>query len=147
MVTEFGMSKQIGPLSLGGGQPGYDGADYRGYGEEMARQVDAEVRQVVATAHARATRVLHAHRDIVEQAARLLVEREVLDADELVELFAGARNSPAGEPPTLPPVSAESAKAAPGPGLVRRERRFRLRSLTAADRPAFASTRRSSRPS
>ena len=96
MVTEFGMSKEIGPLSLGS-QGGYETPDYRGYGDEIARQVDAEVRRVVATAHARACRILEAHRDILERTATLLVEREVLDADELADLFASARHSPAGE--------------------------------------------------
>jgi len=142
MVTEFGMSKEIGPLSLGS-QGGYETPDYRGYGDEIARQVDAEVRRVVATAHARAYRILEAHRDILERTAKLLVEREVLDADELADLFAPARHSPAGEisPPT--PAPAQPAGPPSGGSFLRRARRERLRAWSAAGHPSFAASRRS----
>ena len=141
MVTEFGMSKEIGPLALGSAG-GYEGAEYRGYGDEIARQVDAEVRRVMATAHARACRILEAHRDVLERTAKLLVEREVLEASELAELFEPARRSPAGE---LIEAAAPKVDSAPeGPGLVRRARRERLRNWPLGARPAFASTRRTS---
>jgi cell division protease FtsH len=144
MVTEFGMSKQIGPLSLGG-QPGYEGGDYRGYGDEMGRQVDAEVRQVVAAAHARACRILEAHRDILERTAKLLIEREVLEAGELAELFSEARQRPAADLPVAPALTATTRQESePRLELARRGRRQRLRAWSDATRPAFALVRRSS---
>jgi cell division protease FtsH len=131
MVTEFGMSEQIGPLSLGG--PGYDRSDFRAYGDDTARQVDLEVRRVVALAHARARGILETHRDLLERTARLLLEREVLEAPELDDLLVEVRNSPAGRPPAAPPspqrgdFSALRAPASAG-------RRQRIRAIYAGPR-------------
>jgi cell division protease FtsH len=110
MVTEFGMSEQIGSLSLGG--PGeYERSDSRTYGDETARQVDLEVRRVMALAHSRARAVLETNRKLLEKTARLLLEREVLESPELDQLLAGVRDSPPAELQDgwpVPPLEAPS---------------------------------------
>jgi cell division protease FtsH len=140
MVTEFGMSEQIGPLSLGG--PGeYERSDSRTYGAETARQVDLEVRRVMALAHTRARGVLETNRELLEKTARLLLEREVLESPELDQLLAGVRDWPPAEPRDgwpLPTPEAPSGK----PARSFDRRRQRLRAVYNSHRAPFGLPRR-----
>src|SRR5439155_7210162 len=63
MVTEFGMSRKVGPLVFNGRNAWSDSPDYRSYGERAARRVDDEVRVVVADVHHRARRIVETNRD------------------------------------------------------------------------------------
>jgi cell division protease FtsH len=88
MVAEFGMSESMGPVSFDThsrsrfleAQLGSDRGDYA---EDTARQIDAEVRRLVSDAHARATALLAARRETLDRVARRLLEKEVVEGEEL----------------------------------------------------------------
>jgi cell division protease FtsH len=91
MVTRFGMSDKLGPVALGRSQGGMflgrDIAAERDFSEDTAAAIDAEVGELVAEAHRRATDVLNANRAVLDELAEILVERETVDAEELQELL------------------------------------------------------------
>jgi cell division protease FtsH len=91
MVTEYGMSEIIGPVHHEGQrrspflEPGF--APERGaYAEETARAIDAEVRRIISAAEARARQILEERRDILLRLSERLLEKEVIEGDELREL-------------------------------------------------------------
>ncbi len=90
MVTRFGMSDAIGPVSLDGRPHGptafLEGAG-REYGDELADRVDTEVRKLVDQAQDRASALLAARRPLMDRAAAVLLEREHMDGDELRALI------------------------------------------------------------
>jgi len=93
MVTQYGMSENLGPLTFGHDheQP-FVGRDYgmgQEYSEETARKIDQEIRRVINEAHSTATRVLREHRDDLDTLAGLLVDRETIDKDEFTALLGG----------------------------------------------------------
>jgi cell division protease FtsH len=94
MVTEFGMSEKIGPLSLK--EPdreiflGRDIAQGAGYSESTAELVDGEVKRIVLEAQAKARELLTAHRKFLDDLAAKLIDREILSGEEIDVLFQGA---------------------------------------------------------
>ncbi|QQE66924.1 cell division protein FtsH [Leptolyngbya sp. BL0902] len=92
MVTRFGMSDKLGPVALGRQQGnmflGRDIAAERDFSEETAATIDSEVRSLVDEAYRRAKDVLVGNRHILDQLARMLVDKETVDADELQQLLA-----------------------------------------------------------
>jgi cell division protease FtsH len=93
MVTQYGMSENLGPLTFGHDheQP-FVGRDYgmgQEYSEETAQKIDQEIRRVIDEAHNTATRVLREHRDDLDTLAGLLVDRETIDKEEFAALLAG----------------------------------------------------------
>ncbi|QEO09176.1 ATP-dependent zinc metalloprotease FtsH [Protaetiibacter larvae] len=98
MVTEYGMSANIGAVKLGQSQGevflGRDMGHQRDYSEEVAEKVDVEVRQLIEQAHDEAYRVLSDNRDILDTLARELIEKETLDHNQLAEIFAEVRKLP-----------------------------------------------------
>jgi cell division protease FtsH len=92
MVTEFGMSEKLGPLAFGKHDEmvflGRGIGEQRNYSDDVARQIDDEVRAIIDTAYARAQDVLTRHRDKLDALAAQLVERETLDAAEFEALFS-----------------------------------------------------------
>jgi cell division protease FtsH len=99
MVVEFGMSEDIGPVSvsgerrpllLGGGTVGVS----REVGSALADRIDAEVRRIVVEAEARARALLEAHRDALERVAERLLEQEQLEGEELDALLGTAAVAP-----------------------------------------------------
>ncbi|MCC6485810.1 MAG: ATP-dependent zinc metalloprotease FtsH [Armatimonadetes bacterium] len=93
MVCEFGMSEEIGPLTLGKrhGNPflGRDIMEDRNYSEEVAQKIDMEVRRIIEASYERAVKILEDNRDKVDRIARVLLERETIDADEFRALMEG----------------------------------------------------------
>ena len=93
MVTEWGMSDALGAVNLVGERrgrfidPGVP-AQRGPYSEETARQIDYEVRRIVQGAHDEARRLLSGHRGLLERVTRRLLDREVMDGDELRALMA-----------------------------------------------------------
>lgn len=91
MVTRFGMSDRLGPVALGRQQGnmflGRDIMSERDFSEETAATIDEEVRQLVDTAYERAKKVLVENKHILDQLAKMLVEKETVDAEELQELL------------------------------------------------------------
>jgi cell division protease FtsH len=90
MVCDWGMSS-LGPLSLGGNdEPVFLGRDFQNraeYSEETARRIDAEVEKIVSVGHVRATEILTQHRAVLDHVASELLEREVLDGDEVYDII------------------------------------------------------------
>ncbi|OIH92352.1 ATP-dependent zinc metalloprotease FtsH [Curtobacterium sp. MCBA15_001] len=100
MVTEYGMSQAVGSVKLGSGSSepfvGRDmsGGTGRDYSENIAETVDAETRALLEAAHDEAYQVLNDNRDILDRLAGELLEKETLDAPELVEIFKDVRKLP-----------------------------------------------------
>jgi cell division protease FtsH len=92
MVTEYGMSAELGPLRLG--QPrgevflGRDLAATPDYSDQVAARIDAEVRRLVEDARAVARRIIETNRAVLDQLAAELVERETIEVDRVTEIFA-----------------------------------------------------------
>lgn len=90
MVSQFGMSKIIGPLNFGDNtrQPflGYTLSQNRNYSEETAAKIDAEVRRIVEEAYKETLQVLQHNRDKLDALAEALLTQEVVEHDELMRL-------------------------------------------------------------
>ena len=92
MVTEYGMSKRVGLIFLGGDQEVFIGKEFghtRNYSEEIASVIDEEIRAIITEAHDTAERILREHSAEVERVAEALVERERLDAAQFDLLMKG----------------------------------------------------------
>jgi len=94
MVCEYGMSEQIGPLTLGKrhGNPflGRDLMEDRNYSEEMAMSIDKEIRAIMEAAYDRARRILVENREKMDTIVKVLLERETLEREEFEALMKGA---------------------------------------------------------
>ena len=93
MVCQYGMSEKLGTLALGKriSNPflGRDYHDERNYSEDIARQIDEEVRAIVDTAHRRAIELLTANRVKLDAVVQALLERESLSRAEFLAVLAG----------------------------------------------------------
>ena len=91
MVTEYGMSEDLGPQQLGQKQGevflGRDYGHQANYSDEVASRIDAEVRDLIDNAHAEARAVLTTHKEVLDRLAAALVEKETLDTPELAEIM------------------------------------------------------------
>ncbi|WP_424936120.1 MULTISPECIES: ATP-dependent zinc metalloprotease FtsH [Bacteria] len=98
MVTEYGMTTQVGPVKLGSGSGemfvARDMNRGRDYSESIAETVDAQVRALIEQAHNEAYEVLSANRDILDRLARELLEKETLDHHQIAEIFTDVRKLP-----------------------------------------------------
>ncbi|MDF2627023.1 MAG: ftsH3 [Symbiobacteriaceae bacterium] len=111
MVTEWGMSDKLGPLTFGAKQDevflGRDIARQRNYSEEVAGMIDEEVRSFVHDAYERARTILVTHRDALDKLSQVLLEKESLEGKELNDLLANMlppRPEPHGGAPTIQPA-------------------------------------------
>ena len=110
MVTEFGMSETIGPVTVG--EPGEvlpwgrEVIPHRAVSPHMADLVDDEVRRLVREAHERARGVISANRPALEALAAALLEHETLDRGEVEKIIAAA----SVPPPQEPSVAAEPSR-------------------------------------
>ncbi|UKA58867.1 ATP-dependent zinc metalloprotease FtsH [Arthrobacter sp. FW306-2-2C-D06B] len=124
MVTQFGMSERIGAVKLGagGGEPflGRDMAQERNYSDSVAYIVDEEVRRLIDQAHDEAYAILTENRDVLDQLALELLERETLNQAEIAYIFRDIRKrdfrevwlSKESRPvQTIPPVESRAEKA------------------------------------
>jgi cell division protease FtsH len=93
MVMRFGMSEKLGPRQLGRNHDmpflGREMGSEPDYSEEIAREIDDEIRRVIEEAHERAKQVLLAHMDELHQISEILIERETIDKDQFERLLAG----------------------------------------------------------
>ncbi|HEY2741119.1 MAG TPA: ATP-dependent zinc metalloprotease FtsH [Gaiellaceae bacterium] len=93
MIMRFGMSEKLGPRVLGRGhdQP-FLGRDYGAeadYSEEIAREIDDEIRRVIEESHELALAVLREHMEELHRISAILIERETIDRDQFERLLAG----------------------------------------------------------
>jgi cell division protease FtsH len=93
MVCEWGMSDAMGPLTFGKKEEqiflGREIAQHQDYSEDTAVRIDQEIKRVVTDNYVRAKQTVEQHRAALHQIAQELLQREVLDADQVRKLVAG----------------------------------------------------------
>ncbi|HKV44874.1 MAG TPA: ATP-dependent zinc metalloprotease FtsH [bacterium] len=124
MVTEFGMSDKLGPLTLGSKHGpvflGRDLVESRNYSDEIAYEIDKEVRRIIDECYGRARAVLTEHQSVLDRIAHALLERESLESDELDALIAGLPLPEVPEVVAVPPVAqaTQEVKSFPRPEAI-----------------------------
>lgn len=98
MVTEYGMSAKLGAVKYGSGddEP-FLGRTYGhtpDYSIEVGAEIDGEVRALIEAAHTEAWAVLNEHRDVLDELARQLLERETLERKDLERIFGAVKKRP-----------------------------------------------------
>lgn len=100
MVTEFGMSDRLGPIRLGRKQHeiflGRDIVEDRNYSEEIAYAIDQEVRRIIDNCYETVKDLLIKHESVLEKIAEALLEKEVLEGEELDMLINEALEEESG---------------------------------------------------
>ena len=98
MVCEWGMSEKLGPLTFGKKEEeiflGREIAQHRDYSEQTAMLIDEEVKKIVNTAMDRADKILREHMDILHRLSAALLEREILDGEEIDKIIKGEELPP-----------------------------------------------------
>jgi cell division protease FtsH len=127
MVTEWGMSDKVGPLTFGKQEEqiflGREISQHRDYSEATAVEIDEEVKKIVQQGYESARRILEEHADALTGLAEALLEREVIDAREIAALVRGeplpakTAETPATEP-VKPAASEEVPKTEESPGVL-----------------------------
>ncbi|WP_454117819.1 ATP-dependent zinc metalloprotease FtsH [Microbacterium lacticum] len=148
MVTEYGMTTEVGPVKLGSSSGevfmGRDMGHGRDFSERIAERVDHEVRLLIEQAHNEAYQVINDNRDVLDKLALALLEKETLDHLELAEIFKDVKKLPprpqwlsSSDRPvsTLPPVE-----------VPRRQNEAGLAASTAASPQQVAATAPAHRP-
>jgi cell division protease FtsH len=127
MITEYGMSEVLGPITFGRRQDqqvflGRDIARDRNYSEEVAYSIDKEVRRLIEDAHAKTEEMLKSNLDKLHLIAKALIERETLEGEELQQLLDNGKiadkETPADEPPPAPANATPTPADEPGPKVV-----------------------------
>jgi cell division protease FtsH len=102
MVCEYGMSDTLGPLTLGQKQDqvflGRDFASHPDYSEQIAFEIDKEIRRIVDGAYNKAHDILEEYRDKMDLLAKELMEKETLSREEVLQLLSGEGASAEAEP-------------------------------------------------
>jgi cell division protease FtsH len=139
MVMRFGMSEKLGPRVFGHdhGQPflGREFSAEPDYSDEIAREIDDEIRRIVEAAHQRAKDILTEHREHLGTISEILVKRETIESEEFQALLAGrseedvfGSEAPEDVDPPSPNAPAdrpgrEAPRPLPRPGLAGAESR------------------------
>ncbi len=93
MICEYGMSERLGPLTLGKKHRqvflGKDIVEDRNYSEEVAYAIDQEIRQLIDKCYSMAEKIIIGHRDKLERLAKALLEKEVLEGDQIDRILEG----------------------------------------------------------
>jgi cell division protease FtsH len=125
MVMRFGMSERLGPRVFGHDRSmpflGREFSAEPDYSDEVAREIDDEVRRMVEDAHQTSKDILSEHREQLDTISRILLERETIEADEFIALLEGkpedevfADDEEEAKPPEAPAVE-EKGTAREGP--------------------------------
>jgi cell division protease FtsH len=98
MVCEWGMSERLGPLTFGKKEEqiflGREIATHRDYSEDTAQEIDKEVRRIVEEAEEETTKLLSANLDKLHLLANALLEKEILDGEEIDKILRGEKLEP-----------------------------------------------------
>ncbi len=119
MVTQYGMSAQMGPMVFGQRQQliflGRDIGEQRNYSEQVAREIDKEVNRIVTEAYNRAREILTQYSELHRTITKRLIEAETLDDAEFEAFFVGMPGIPQRkiEPAPVPEASAPSRPVSP----------------------------------
>ncbi len=90
MVTKYGMSKNLGPMTYGSGEEVFLGRDFtskKDYSEEVAAQIDKETRDIIDSGYSKAEKLLSENIDKLHEVAKALLQNETLNADEFEIVF------------------------------------------------------------
>ena len=94
MVTKYGMSDTLGPITFGSGHDeiflGKDYGTVRNYSEDVAKDIDEEVHAIIHRAYERCYELLSVHRDKLDELAAYLIANEKIDGEGFVKLMEGA---------------------------------------------------------
>ena len=108
MVTEYGMSDRIGPVSYSSGSGEvFLGRDYghaKDYSEAFAQEIDEEISSIIHNGYDRTEKILTDHMDKLHELAQYLIKYEKIDGDKFDKLMKGELNENTDEPETLPNV-------------------------------------------
>jgi cell division protease FtsH len=122
MIMRYGMSEKLGPRVLGRNHDmpflGREMGAEPDYSEEIAREIDDEIRRVIEEAHDLAVTTLKTHMDELHRISGLLIERETIDKDQFERLLAGEDEStvfPDESPQTPETPPAEERRKRPQP--------------------------------
>jgi cell division protease FtsH len=130
MVMQYGMSNSLGAIRYGQGEGevflGRDMGHQRDYSEDVAGQIDEEIKVLIERAHDEAWDIIVEHRDVLDELVLRLFDKETVGKEELAEIFASvpkrpervfesARRRPAKD---IPPVLTPNELALLGPGDV-----------------------------
>ena len=114
MVCEFGMSEDLGPMTFGRKHGpiflARDALEERNYSEHVSMKIDEEVRRIVDQCYQKAREILTEHRDKLDRLVAVLLEREVLDKEEVAIVLRGEEL-----PPMRPAAVVGGVPAAKGP--------------------------------
>ncbi len=132
MVMRFGMSERLGPRVFGHDRSmpflGREFSAEPDYSDEVAREIDDEVRRMVEDAHQTSKDILSEHREQLDTLSRILLDRETIEADEFIALLEGkpedevfADEEEEAKPPEAPAVE-EKGTAREGPKPLPRPR-------------------------
>jgi cell division protease FtsH len=109
MVMRFGMSDKLGPRVFGHdhGQPflGREFSSEPDYSDEIAREIDDEIRRIVEEAHQLAREILGEHREKLDMTSEILLKRETIEREQFIELLDGKTEEEVfgADQPVLPP--------------------------------------------
>src|SRR5690348_10687849 len=133
MVMRFGMSEKLGPRVFGHdhGQPflGREFSAEPDYSDEIAREIDDEIRRIVEAAHIQAKDILTSHRESLAKLSEILIKRETIEKEQFEALLDGSSEvdvfgAEAPPPPEVPIPGAPAAgerregpRPLPRPGL------------------------------
>ncbi len=114
MVTRYGFSEKLGPILYGEDGPQvFLGRDYtrnsRHFSENVASEIDAEVREIIETAYERAKDILTEHRDLLEVLTQALIKRETIDGPDFYKLMEGKIDAE-GNVIAFPELEAENSQ-------------------------------------
>jgi cell division protease FtsH len=101
MVTLYGFAASIGTVSYGGGGEvfiGRDMAQAREYSDEVAHQIDLEIRKILDAAHDEAYKAINTNRKVLDLMAKELMEKETLNPDDIEALFKSVKKLPKRKP-------------------------------------------------
>jgi len=124
MVMRFGMSEKLGPRVFGHdhGMPflGREFSAEPDYSDEIAREIDDEIRRIVEQAHVQAKDILGSHRDALSKLSEILVKRETIEKEQFESLLAGGTEeevfgAEAPPPPEVPIPGTPAGERREGP--------------------------------
>jgi cell division protease FtsH len=143
MVMRFGMSDKLGPRVYGHdhGQPflGREFSTEPDYSDEIAREIDDEVRQIIEGAHERARAILGEQRERLDRISQILLRRETIEKEQFEKLLAGA-----AEADVFGPDEPDAPALAPGP--IAAPERARPETARPLPRPGLAAELRADEP-
>ncbi|HOI28285.1 MAG TPA: ATP-dependent zinc metalloprotease FtsH [Melioribacteraceae bacterium] len=110
MICEWGMSEILGPIAYGAKEEeiflGREITKHKDYSEQTAQEIDAELKRIIMNGMERAEKILSENIDLLHKLSKELLEREILDADEIDKIMRGEE---------LPPVKKNGAGSKESP--------------------------------